>query len=94
MVPLIGSEDRIVTEAFHLTQKGQMPGEVLNSNGEYFLLKLKGLKIKDLSNVKEEDIEKQEVAINRRSNEVFNKWVSTQRDAAKIRRNEQLLIVQ
>ncbi|MCB0407257.1 MAG: SurA N-terminal domain-containing protein [Bdellovibrionales bacterium] len=94
MVPLIGSEDRIVTEAFHLTQKGQMPGEVLNSNGEYFLLKLKGLKIKDLSDVKEEDIEKQEVAINRRSNEVFNKWVSTQRDAAKIRRNEQLLIVQ
>lgn len=93
LVPLIGSDEKVVAEAFELTKEGQMPTRVVTSNGEYYLLKLKSLKLTDDKDIKEEALDEQKLASSRRSGDVFNAWLAEQRKGASIKRNEQLLIV-
>ncbi len=93
LVPLIGRDEKVVAEAFELTQEGQMLPHVVTSNGEYYLLKLKSLKLTSGSDIKEKALDEQRLAASRRSGDVFNAWLSEQRKGAKIKRNEQLLIV-
>lgn len=93
LVPLIGSDEKVVAEAFELTQEGQMPTRVVTSNGEYYLLKLISLKMTDNKDINKEVLDEQKVASSQRSGDVFNAWLAEQRKGAKIKRNEQLLIV-
>lgn len=93
-LPVIGDDEKIVTEAFQLTGAGQMPNRVLTSDGEYFMLKMLSVKVANNNDINDEDLEREEVMSQQRAGDAFNRWIGEQRNLAKIKRNESLFSVQ
>lgn len=93
-IPQLGSDEKIIEKAFQLRKQGQTSSEVIESSGDYVILRLKKLDITQPAEIKERDDVNNSQTAFRRSGDVFNNWVNEQRKHAKISKNQMLFSAQ
>lgn len=92
IMPKLGENNRLLSAVLRQGKEGLVP-ELITSGGRYYIVNVTQLTVPRLENGTEEESSFPDMAqmlAFQRANETFGEWIETQKEAAKIRRNNRL----
>lgn len=88
-IPKLGQNEKVLTQVARHPKPGKLIPELVESGGQYYIIKVKDLK---LASPQEEKSRVAEFISMRRASAAFETWLKNEKAEAKIQRNPQLLV--
>lgn len=89
-IPKLGNAEKVLDRALELGQPGELVPELVEVDGQGYLVKLKALQVPEKLEAGDKKMEERMFAM-RRSSEAFDSWYQARQEKADIERNLQLL---